>query len=135
MTSAERSRRWRLANPEKDRQLKQDYYRRKHPEVKRHNREGESLRARNLRKRFGISLEQYEAMFRSQNGLCAICKHPERRKGKDGNVLPLCVDHDHETQRIRQLLCGDCNTAIGLMKDDVLRLNAASEYILRHRSV
>lgn len=92
-------------------------------------------RRNNLKNLFGITLEQYDAMFEAQHGLCAICQHPERRLGKDGNPLPLCVDHDHETEKIRHLLCADCNTAIGLMQDDVLRLKSAIEYLLRHRGV
>lgn len=91
-------------------------------------------RRNNLKALFGITLEQYDALFESQHGLCAICKHPEHRV-KGGRILPLCVDHDHETKRVRQLLCADCNTAIGLMQDDVLRLQSAIAYILRHRGV
>lgn len=94
----------------------------------------ESIRDRNLRKRFGLTSEQYEQRFQDQRGLCAICKRPEHRTDKHGEVMKLSVDHDHQTETLRDLLCGDCNIAIGLMCDDVLRLREAIEYINRHRS-
>lgn len=91
------------------------------------------IRRMNLRRRFDLSLEEYERMFVEQHGLCAICQQVERRLGKDGLPLPLCVDHDHTNKTVRQLLCNDCNTAIGLLKEDVLRLQAAINYLLKHR--
>jgi hypothetical protein len=135
---------WNLRNPDKKKANSHATYRRAHPEVKRvwvnPRRPNGSLttgglRERNLWKRFRITLEQYEEKFKTQHGLCSICKCPERRLGKDGKPLQLCVDHDHVTDTIRQLLCGDCNTAIGLMKEDVLRLQSAIDYLLRHRGV
>ncbi len=79
--------------------------------------------------------DKYEEMFESQHGLCAICHLPERRIGRDGKLKQLCVDHDHKTDFLRQLLCADCNIALGLMQDDVLRMNSAVAYLLKHRSI
>jgi hypothetical protein len=63
-------------------------------------------RNRNFRRKYGISEPDYQAMIASQNGACAICLNKD--KGKR-----LAVDHCHKTGRIRQLLCGRCNGALG----------------------
>lgn len=66
-----------------------------------------------------MTLEDYEKMSDLQNGKCAIC----------GEKKELHVDHDHETGMIRGLLCGNCNRAIGIMKDDKNLLIKAIEYL------
>lgn len=84
----------------------------------------------NLKKK-GLDMESYSDMEKSQNGVCAICKNPESKKRR------LSVDHDHECcpgsgscgKCIRGLLCSNCNTAIGLMKDSVETLKAAIAYL------
>jgi hypothetical protein len=73
-----------------------------------------------LKKVYGISLADYEAMFERQGGACAICK----RTG-----VTLCVDHCHLTGQVRGLLCTQCNCAIGLCRDDPALLRAAAEYL------
>lgn len=60
-----------------------------------------------LRKKYGISLEDYDAMHDEQRGVCAICGNEESQNRH------LSVDHDHETGRVRGLLCGSCNTKLG----------------------
>ena len=77
-----------------------------------------------LRRTFGLTLGQYEEMRDQQGGRCAICGTIPKRA--------LDVDHDHATGRIRGLLCSNCNTAIGLLKDDPERMTAAATYILKH---
>ena len=74
---------------------------------------------------YGISLEAYEHMLASQSGLCAICKGPPM-SGKT-----LHVDHDHETDVVRGLLCQRCNLAIGHFQDDTSVLLAAVNYLNR----
>jgi len=80
--------------------------------------------------KYGITLKQYEYLWKAQKGLCAIC-------GKDGNhrtaynkSVPLVIDHDHSTHTVRGLLCHTCNTAIGQLNDDPVLLQKAIEYIL-----
>jgi hypothetical protein len=60
-----------------------------------------------LKIKFNITKEDYENMLSIQNNVCAICKRPNKQKRR------LCVDHDHETGKIRGLLCVDCNVALG----------------------
>lgn len=89
------------------------------------NRERHSAydRAYRLRKRFGLSVEEYDRILESQNAGCAICGQ-SCSTGKG-----LAVDHDHETGRVRGLLCRRCNQGIGLFADDAEMLRRAGEYL------
>lgn len=74
---------------------------------------------KHLKRKYGITLEDYNRMFKEQNGVCAICGKVEktrRRKKTDDNER-LAVDHCHETGIVRGLLCFKCNTAIGSLGD------------------
>lgn len=75
-----------------------------------------------LKKRFGITWEEYEKMFEEQEGVCALCKGSEKDR-------MLSVDHCHVTGRVRGLLCGNCNRALGLLKDNKEVLIKAVEYV------
>lgn len=79
---------------------------------------------------YGITIEQYDALVRTQGGLCAICKSsdPCGRSNSSWHV-----DHDHVTGTVRGLLCAKCNRAIGLMGDDADILQAAVYYLKRSR--
>lgn len=70
------------------------------------------VRYRNIRlKKFGITEEEYEALLKRQNGVCAICKGPPDTRWKR-----LAVDHDHVTREVRGLLCMVCNTMLGRLE-------------------
>lgn len=85
------------------------------------NRALESTRtyARELRKRYGLTLDEYEKL--SASG-CAIC-------GVSAGSRRLCVDHDHKTGKIRGILCGNCNSGLGRFKDDPELLRKAAQYL------
>ena len=76
---------------------------------------------------FGVCATDYAEMLAKQQGQCAIC----------GSLLDcsrytkLAIDHDHKTGKVRGLLCTNCNTALGLMKDSPIRLRAAAAYLER----
>ena len=80
---------------------------------------------KNLRHKFGITLEDYDSMLEQQDGKCAICKS-EDSKGKR-----FSVDHNHKTGEVRGLLCNPCNVAIGLLKDSPEVIDSAKEYLLK----
>jgi len=80
------------------------------------------------KRRFGITPEKYAELFKSQNGTCAICKNPETAT-RLGKVKALSVDHCHKSGVIRGLLCSDCNTGIGKLKDDISVLQSAIQYL------
>ena len=80
-----------------------------------------------LRKNFGVTLEQYNQMLNSQNGVCAICnQHTEKE------VRMLAVDHCHKTGKVRGLLCRFCNQALGQFNDDTQRLSNAINYLNKY---
>jgi hypothetical protein len=81
-------------------------------------------RKRNLVKRFGITWDDYRIKWIEQNGCCDICGRYQTDLTK-----ALAVDHNHQTKQIRGLLCGDCNTGIGLLKEDSTVLRQAADYI------
>lgn len=80
------------------------------------------LKNHNLKVRYGITLAQYEELKQAQNSCCLICGTTDNK---------LVVDHCHETKKIRGLLCGPCNLAIGHSKDSPERLVAAAKYLWR----
>ena len=79
-----------------------------------------------LKSKYGMTLDEYDELFDSQGGVCAICEEREPQ-----NKL-LAVDHCHETGKIRGLLCSMCNTAIGKLKDDPNLLDRAADYLRAH---
>lgn len=80
-------------------------------------------------RRFGLSPEDLAAIESAQDGRCAICLEPETEFWKDGTRKNLAIDHDHESGRVRGLLCGQCNTALGKFRDDPARLRRAADYV------
>lgn len=85
-----------------------------------------NVRKGSLKKRYGITPEDYDDLFRKQKGVCDICQLPEPETSKREY---LCIDHDHKTGIVRGLLCHDCNIGIGKFKDDIQRLKSAIFYI------
>lgn len=90
-------------------------------------------REQELKRRFSIDNEEYQRRFAAQNGVCAICEKPEKRRAKNGQVRWLAVDHDHATGDNRDLLCSDCNQMIGFACDDTDILIKAIAYIRQHK--
>lgn len=79
--------------------------------------------------KYGVTPEQYDAMFLEQKGLCAICKNPEVNIDHNTKTIrALAVDHCHDTERVRKLLCSNCNMGIGLFKHNSNLLKAAALY-------
>jgi hypothetical protein len=84
---------------------------------------------------YGITIEEYDGIFRLQGGVCAICGLPETRKNRHRGVCRLHIDHAHTADgRVRGLLCSRCNSAIGLARDDTEILRKMIEYLERHKS-
>ncbi len=84
-----------------------------------------------LRTKYRITLDQYNEVLLSQEGLCAICGGQEHTRDRRGFIKPLSVDHDHSERpgAVRGLLCSSCNTAIGQLDHDADRLRAAAQYL------
>ncbi len=119
---------------DRNRRLKREYYQaNRHRWKSYQDRRTGNGRHRDtyLRRRYGITAAAYDAMHEAQSGLCAICAQPETRMQR-GQVMPLCVDHDHDTGAVRALLCHACNTLIGHANEDPLVLAQAIEYLGVH---
>ena len=80
-----------------------------------------------LTNKYGITLAEYEAMVQRQEGLCAICRQPQR--GGNDRTRELVVDHDHLTGEVRGLLCTLCNGGLGFFGDSLSHLRSAIAYL------
>jgi hypothetical protein len=84
-----------------------------------------AARDRNVRRNYGISLEEYEAKLQAQGDRCAICQ--------EVFVNSPHLDHGHESGELRQFLCGLCNKGLGQFRDSVEHLEAAAAYLRTYR--
>jgi len=82
------------------------------------------LNARRLRT-FGVSTADYDKMFKEQNGVCFICNKPQRKKIHKH----LFIDHCHTTNKVRALLCNNCNTGIGMFEESIQTMKDAIAYL------
>ena len=83
----------------------------------------DKVRSFNLKKTYGITLDQFNDLFRSQGDKCAICRS-DASNGKNWHV-----DHCHQTEKVRGILCHPCNLMIGQADDNIETLLAAVEYL------
>ena len=88
------------------------------------------LSGRRRRQLFGVTPEHYAEMLAAQGNACAIC-----RADKPGGIGTWHVDHCHETDVVRGLLCSDCNLGLGLFKDNTESMYAAIAYLQRSMQV
>jgi hypothetical protein len=117
----DRVRRWQEENPERYREKLKEF--KQSPAGKRSDRKG------HLRRKFGMSLEDYDELVEKQGGVCAVCGYPPD-EGKSFHI-----DHDHDSGRIRGLLCSRCNHAIGLLRDDPEVIESALTYLAASRRI
>jgi hypothetical protein len=75
-----------------------------------------------LKRKYNITLEEFEIMLKKQNGVCGICKTKTKLKS-------LAVDHNHTTGQIRGLLCENCNRGLGMFRDNTDFLQQAIKYL------
>ena len=94
-----------------------------------HNAQVRESRARqggsrkyHMKRRYGLTLEEFDALLAKQGFLCPICL-------KRSAVL---VDHDHRTGKVRGILCEMCNGGLGQFRDNPHAIEAAIEYLKRH---
>ncbi len=81
-----------------------------------------------IRRRYGITKDQYLDMIEEQNDRCPICE-----KTLPTETKHIHIDHDHKTGNIRGILCASCNTTLGRFNDDVVILQNAIDYLEEHR--
>lgn len=86
-------------------------------------------RAWNLKRKYGISQEEYDHILLEQNGVCAICGNKENHIHKSGKLKDLAVDHCHNSKKVRGLLCLNCNQGLGRFQDSIENLQRAIDYL------
>ena len=91
---------------------------------KRHLENPARTKNNDLKRMYGITLEEHNKMFDEQSGVCYLCHKPG-----DGRWKKLCVDHDHKTGKVRKLLCRSCNTALGQVGDNIDLLERMVTYL------
>jgi hypothetical protein len=121
-------RRWVSENKERKRTIRRERARRTY-EARR-----DKVVAWARKYRFGVDQAAYNALFEAQSGVCAICRRPETASFR-GRVKQLSLDHDHQTGRIRGLLCGNCNIMIGQAQDSIVLLTSMIDYLRAPRSI
>lgn len=87
-------------------------------------------RARTLQS-YGLTEAQWDELVKRQENRCAVC----RTDKPGGRGERWHIDHDHVTGHIRGLLCGRCNSAIGMLQDDAAIIMAAALYVTKHRQM
>lgn len=84
-------------------------------------------RKSHLKRTYNLSLDEYTQMLNKQDGKCSICKMDITENGK------AYVDHDHMTNKVRELLCMRCNSALGMIKENVATLSNMAMYLLKYK--
>ena len=82
------------------------------------------LRVYSLKRRYNMSVEEFDRRLHQQSSMCPICGKPSHEQQRR-----FAVDHDHDTDTVRGLLCSECNLGIGLFKHDPQRLMNAARYL------
>jgi hypothetical protein len=112
-----RARRWKRENPERARAKQREYLDSGQKQI--------WDRQSYLKRKYGITIAEYDRMFEEQGGVCAICRQPRPED------RTLHVDHDHETGIIRGLLCFRCNNALGDFREEYELFQRAADYLDR----
>lgn len=119
-TDSAKAQRWRQADPDRYRKqaVAQHERRKAQPGYRQYHRE------RNLWYNYRLTPAELDAMVAAQGGVCAICGG-----GPNGPGSRLHIDHCHDSKKVRGLLCGKCNTAVGLLDDDPMRAEQLARYL------
>lgn len=99
----------------------------------RKNKHKGSRKRADLKKNYGMTLEQYNEKLSQQEYVCKICKKPETQTDvRFGVPYQLAVDHCHKTGKIRDLLCSKCNRTLGMVDDNIEYLEKLAQYLASH---
>ena len=134
MKTAEQQRQYRreqyLKHKDKEKETRRKYLIKNREKVlekqRKYNKEN-PLKRKNavLKNVYGITFVQYNEMFETQEGKCAICQRHQNELTRT-----LCVDHDHKTNKVRALLCVTCNTDVSVVEN---RLEEMTNYLNKYR--
>ena len=127
------SKKWSVENPERKKELKAAWdvnnpEARKFHMDKLKTKRPDYFKDKHLQYQYGISIEEYSMLAARQDNKCATCGKP----AEETHRKRLFVDHCHSTGKIRGLLCQQCNTALGMVNDDISKLSALISYLMEH---
>jgi hypothetical protein len=127
-----RLKQWREDNPEKREAQKKRHYLKNKDRIDQkakdwYSNNKERYYGNAILRKYGITLDEYNALRQEQDYKCAICGDHENEVGKK-----MFVDHNHDTGKIRKLLCTKCNVGIGMLKDSAEVLLKAAQYLQEH---
>ena len=124
----ERKKACRAARKEKQKVVWEAYYAANKEKIKARRKGKRKAQAvkYNLKSKYGLTVEDYRRMFEAQGGRCKLC-------GKESRKRMLDVDHNHETGKVRELLCHRCNVGLGHFDDDPNLLLMAAVYLEENR--
>lgn len=86
----------------------------------------DKVKIRNIAKKYNVTKQEYINMLEEANGVCQICQKV---------TTDLCVDHCHNTSKVRGLICALCNSGMGLLKDDVNIARSVVKYLQRYENL
>ncbi len=89
-------------------------------------------RKSHLKKQYNITLEEYKTKLVSQDYKCALCGKDASDNKRGGKLDPLHIDHCHKTNKLRDLLCHQCNSGLGHFKDNITLMQKAIDYLRKH---
>lgn len=124
----ERTRKYRESNREKINKRRREHHKLHKEDINKKKRENYNPiknREQKLKYKYNLSLDEYDEMFKKQNGKCEICGDVTER--------PLDVDHNHKTGKIRGLLCNACNRGIENFKENPLKLIKTVYYLEKYK--
>lgn len=82
-----------------------------------------------LKRKYGLSWEDYVELYNLQKGCCPICGSFMKLLPEKNCLISTCVDHDHATGKVRGLLCRPCNLGLGNFRESKEALLKAVEYL------
>ena len=88
----------------------------------------EEKKISNRNRKYNITSEEYDNKLKEQNDCCDVCK-----THKSEFNYNLCVDHNHTTNEVRGLLCYNCNSAYGQLKEDINRMYNLIDYAKKYK--
>ena len=85
-----------------------------------------------LKRKYNLTQQEYNIKLTNQKHQCAICGKEAKNNIRGGKLDPLHIDHCHITNKIRDLLCHQCNSGLGQFKDSIENLQKAIDYLRKH---
>lgn len=87
-----------------------------------------------MKKPYGMTEDEFNALYESQGGKCAICGKPLTKVGGAKDQVAH-IDHDHETDKVRGILCTKCNVGLGSFKDSLELMDKAKAYLVKSKAI